>query len=237
MLWTTFGAALPVFILAIWGAVLAASDPDIAAGLATDPIGELARLSSLDWFPPVLFAAIGLSLVSAVVLNLYSSGFAVQALIPRAERWVGVVAAAVLTAVVTIALVTLIPNLDLLLLDAATTLAVPVAVWAGVFSAEMMLRRRRFTPDSLLRRGGVYPDWRWPNLAMLFIGTAIGFGFMHADIAWLSWEGFLFRAIGINPVGELGTSDIGVLIALGLGLVTPIATGIREIRRQESASR
>ena len=41
--------------------------------------------------------------------------------------------------------------------DLVTTIAVPIAAWAGIFAAEMMIRSRRFDTPSLLTRGGVYP--------------------------------------------------------------------------------
>ena len=99
--------------------------------------------------------------------------------------------------------------------DLATTLAVPVAAWAGIFSAEMILRRRRFDTRSLLARGGIYPDVNWLNLAML------------------RWEGYLFSAVGVPLSSALGDTDLGVLVSLALGLLTPLVAGISTIRRQE----
>jgi hypothetical protein len=97
----------------------------------------------------------------------------------------------------------------------------------------MMIRTRRFHPESLLRSGGVYPDWRWLNLAMLVLASVIGLGLVRSSTPWLQWEGFLYRLIGINPDGDLGMSNIGVLVALGLGLITPLVAGIPAVRRQE----
>jgi nucleobase:cation symporter-1, NCS1 family len=104
-----------------------------------------------------------------------------------------------------------------------------------LFTGEMMLRTRRFHQPSLLTRGGVYPDWRWPNLAMLVVASAVGLGFVSSSLPWLAWEGYLFRALGVDPHAGIGASNIGVVIALAVGLLTPMVSGIPAVRRQERA--
>jgi hypothetical protein len=98
----------------------------------------------------------------------------------------------------------------------------------------MMMRLRRFHASSLLRRGGVYADWRWTNVTMLVVASAIGFGLVTSDVPWLRWEGFLFPLLRVDPHGDLAMADLGVIVALVLGVLTPLATGIREVRRQET---
>jgi hypothetical protein len=118
--------------------------------------------------------------------------------------------------------------------DVATTLAVPTAAWAGIFAAETMIRNRRFESQSLLTRGGVYPDVRWANLIGLVLITAVGFALTSATVTWLSWQGYGFALFGVPLDSDLAATDVGVLVALVLGLLTPIASGIPAIRRQES---
>ena len=79
MLWATVGATLPPFVLIAWGAMLAASDPNLATGLASSPLPTIARLLPL-WYPAPLLAAAGIGLLSGIVLTIYSGGFALQAL-------------------------------------------------------------------------------------------------------------------------------------------------------------
>jgi hypothetical protein len=116
-----------------------------------------------------------------------------------------------------------------------TTLAVPIAAWAGIFAAEMMIRSRRFHAPSLLARGGIYPDVRWVNFIGLFAVSAVGFGLTSATLSGLEWQGFLFPVFGIAADDPLATSDVGVLVALVLGLVIPLVSAIPAIRRQEDA--
>ena len=99
----------------------------------------------------------------------------------------------------------------------------------------MMIRHRRFTPHALLHRGGVYADFRWVNVAMLIVASAIGFGLTTASVAWLGWQGYLFGFLGVPLSSDLAASDLGVFVALILGILTPIISGFPGIRRQEGA--
>ncbi len=231
---TGFGATLPAFLLVCWGALLAASDPQLASGLATDPIGALgAVLPGAGSFALVL--ALAISLVLAAALALYSGGFAILSAGLRAPRWGAVLAASVGAGAVLAVLAVTAPALDSLVRDGLTTLAVPVAAWAGVFGAETMMRRRRVHSPSLLRSGGVYPAVRVLNLVVLLGVTVIGWGLTAADTAGLGWQGYLWPLLGADPV--LIASDLGVLVALGLGLLVPVAAGVPALRRLEAAER
>lgn len=234
VMWTGFGATLPAFLLVCWGALLAASDPQLALGLATDPIGALAGVLS-GAAGIVLLLALAVSLVLAAALALYSGGFALLTVGVRAARSTAVLVAVVITGAVLAVLAATSPSLDALLRDGLTTLAVPVAAWAGVFGAETMMRRRRVHSPSLLRSGGVYPAVRVLNLAVLLGATVIGWGLTGAGTAGLGWQGYLWGLVGADAV--LVASDLGVVVALAIGLLVPVVAGIPALRRLEAAER
>ncbi|MGV8881173.1 MAG: cytosine permease [Rhodoglobus sp.] len=232
MLWSTFGATLPAFLLIGYGALLSASDRGLASGFATDPLETLASILP-GWYPIPLVAATALSLLSGVVLTLYSGAFALQSIGLRLSRqWSTVivgVAVALLALVFTFAIT---GGIGGLFRDLATTLAVPTAAWVGIFAAETMIRNRPLDSASLLSRGGRYPDVRW-NVVGLVVISVLGWGFTTAVVSWLGWQGYLFAAFGVPLDSDLAGTDVGVLIALGLGLLLPIVSGIPAIRRQE----
>ncbi len=232
MLWASFGTTLPAFLLIGYGAVLAASSPATARGLTNSPLDTIAGLLP-SWYPLPLIAATVLSLLSGVALSIYSGGLALGSLGFRLSRGGATVVVGILMFAVAIALGFTVTNVVTVFRDLATTLSVPVAAWAGLFAAEMTLRRRRFDTPSLLARGGVYPDVNWINLSMLVVASVIGFGFTSATVAGLQWEGYLFAALGVPLSSPLGGTDLGVLVALLLGLLTPLVSGVHAIRRQE----
>jgi purine-cytosine permease-like protein len=233
MLWATFGTALPTFVLIAYGALLAASDPKISAGLLQNPLNELGHLLP-GWYPAPLLAATALSLLSGAVLSIYSGGFALQSVGLRIPRRFATLVVGLFVLVVALVLTISVTNFTELFRDFSTTLAVPVAAWAGIFGAEIMIRNRRLDSGSLVRRGGVYADVRWGNLGALLAIVVIGLGFTSATVGWLSWEGYLFTVLGVPLNGELAGSDLGVLVALLLGLAFPIVAGVPAVRRQES---
>jgi purine-cytosine permease-like protein len=235
-LWASFGATFPAFLLLAYGALLAASNPGTAKALLTAPLDTMALMIP-GWYTVPLLAATILSLLSGVALSLYSGGLALRAVGLRLSRpWGVVVMGAVLLAVTVLMIVSGARVADLFR-DLATTLAVPIAAWAGIFAAEVMIRRRRFDEESLLKPGGVYPSVNWVNLTMLVVASVVGFGFTSATVGWLSWQGYGFVLFGFPINGEVAASDLGVLVALLFGLLTPLVAGISTVRQQESASK
>jgi len=239
VLWATFGATVPAFLLISWGAVLAASNPFIAEGLVANPVDLISRLLPL-WYPVPLIAAVALSLISAAALALYSGGFAVQAVGARIARPLSVLIVVILTGALLAALLLVVPDLDVLFRDVVTTLAVPIAAWAGIFGAETMIRSRRVHAASLLRSGGVYPAIRWVNTVMLLVATGVGWGLTTATVTWLDWQGYLWpytAYTGLAAEEALVSSDLGVIVALVLGLLTPIVAGVPALRKLQVAER
>ncbi|MGV8877168.1 MAG: purine-cytosine permease family protein, partial [Rhodoglobus sp.] len=233
-LFATFGATVPAFVLIAYGALLAASDPAIARGFLASPLDTLMLLLP-GWYPIPLLLAAALSLLAGITLSLYSGGFALQAIgvhLPR--QWAIVIVAVLLGVLAVVFAFGVGGGINELFRDGATTLAVPTAAWAGIFAAETMIRNRRIDATALTTRGGIYADVRWLNLSAFVVISALGFAFTSATIAWLSWQGFGFVLMGVSLDSALAGTDVGVLLALALGLLTPIVLGIGAIRRQEA---
>ncbi len=236
VMFSAFGATIPAFVVICWGAVLAASNPVLAEGLAENPLDLVSRLLPL-WYPIPLIAAIAISLISAAALALYSGGFAVLAMGVRASRSGSVVFSIIVTGALVAVLLVIVPDAAALFRDVVTTLAVPVAAWAGIFGAETMIRSRRVHSPSLVKPGGVYPAVRWVNLIMLLLITGVGWGMITAALVGLQWQGYIFTALGVDPDSALALSDPGVFVSLVLGLLTPIIMGIPALRRLQRAEK
>lgn len=231
-LWASFGATLPAFLLIAYGALLAASNPDAARGLVANPVDTIASMIP-GWYPIPLLAVTALSLLAGVALSLYSGGFVLRAIGVSLPRHLSVVVMGVVVFAATLLMILSGAGVSEVFRDLTTSLAVPIAAWAGIFGAEVMIRRRGFHEESLLRPGGIYPSVNWVNLVMLVVASVIGFGFTTAHVAWLSWQGYGLVFFGFPLTGEVAGSDLGVLIALVLGLLTPLAAGISTVRQQE----
>lgn len=77
--WTSLGISLPVAVLLILGVLLADSNPDLTAAAASQPIGALTALLPFWFYVPFCIVII-ISLLSAAMTGVYSSGLALMAL-------------------------------------------------------------------------------------------------------------------------------------------------------------
>lgn len=234
--WTTFGGALAPAILVVIGVLLAGSSKQLNTDIAADPIGALTTLLPVWFLIPFAVVAI-LGLVGGAVLDIYSSGLALLSAGVRIPRPVaagvdGVFMVAGAVYVVFFASDFISPFQAFLV-----TLGVPVAAWAGVFVADVLLRRRAYAEDELHDRRGRYGDVRWSAIALVVVGTALGWGLVtntYGVPAWLNWQGYLLEPFGLGGrTGAWAYANLGVLVALVVGFVGTLVTR-GSIRRQEA---
>ncbi|WP_348788598.1 cytosine permease [Leifsonia sp. NPDC080035] len=230
--WTTFGSSLAPVILLIFGILLAGSSEKLSTAIAADPIGALASLLPTWFLVPFVIVAV-LGLVGGAVLDIYSSGLALLSVGVRVPRFVaagidGVIMTAGAVYVVFFANGFLVPFQGFLI-----TLGVPIAAWCGIFVADIALRRRDYAEAELYDRRGRYGSVRWLPIALIVIGTAIGWGLVtNTAASWLSWQGYLLGPIG-GTSGDWAYANLGVLVSLAIGFLGTLLFGRSAIRRQE----
>jgi nucleobase:cation symporter-1, NCS1 family len=113
------------------------------------------------------------------------------------------------------------------------TLGVPVAAWAGIMIADVILRKRSYDEPALFTSAGLYGRVRLPSMALLIIGTVVGFGFVVNTYAgWLNWQGYLMGLIG-GKTGDWAGANIGVVASLLIGLVGYLLLQRRRVGIQE----
>jgi purine-cytosine permease-like protein len=118
------------------------------------------------------------------------------------------------------------------ILDATIALSgVIVFAWAGVFVADISLRKIAYHEVSLTRDYGFYKAANFTNLSAFVLAVAVGLGFVSSTISGLDWLGYLARLAGAEAWAD---ANIGFAIALGLSVLFPILFGRKRIRGQES---
>lgn len=230
--WTMAGASTAPILLTVLGFMLAGSDPGLSRAVSADPVGALAQILP-GWFlvPFALVAVLGL--VSAAIMNIYSSGFALLgAGLPVSRP----VAAAIDGALMMIGCGYLVfgaPDFFTPFQGFLTTLGVPIAAWTGIFLADLALRRRTYDGHDLHDATGRYGGWRPVPLVLLAAATAVGWGLVTNDqAAWLTWQGYLLGPLGGRP-GAWARANLGVLAALLIGFVGTLCLSRGAVRRQE----
>jgi cytosine/uracil/thiamine/allantoin permease len=101
------------------------------------------------------------------------------------------------------------------------TLGVPIAGWAGVMIADVATRRGPYVDADLYTPRGRYGSVNWPAVALVVVGSGIGWGLVtNASADWLKWQGYLLEPFGLGGKdGNWAFANLGVLASLAIGFV------------------
>ena len=232
--WTVIGASIVPIVLVIYGAALSASSKDLNEAIAMDPIGALTSLLPTWFLIPFAFVAI-FGLVGGAILDLYSSGLALVSIGVPIKRHQAAIIDAFIMLAGAIYIVWIADNFFYPFQGFLITLGVPVAVWSAIFVADVIMRKKAYIEKDLYDTQGMYGSINKGSLALMLIGTLVGWGFVTNTFAsWLSWQGYFLGAIG-GKDGAWAFANVGVVFALMIGFVGHIMLSYRKIRAQENA--
>jgi purine-cytosine permease-like protein len=229
--WTIFGASIVPIVLVIYGSLLAASSDELNQQVATDPIGALTTLLPTWYLIPFAFVAI-LGLIGGAILDLYSSGLVLVSIGLPVKRYVAASIDGLIMTIGTIYLVWFASDFFVPFQGFLITLGVPVAVWSGLFVADVLLRKS-YAEKELFDANGRYGAYNFKSIGLVVFGTIIGWGLVTNSLAsWLSWQGYLLSPIG-GKEGQWAYANLGVIAALLIGFVGHILISRGEIKKQE----
>ncbi len=105
-----------------------------------------------------------------------------------------------------------------------------IFAWAGVFVADVALRRIAYHEISLVREYGFYRSANLANTTGFILSVVIGLGFIEGQPGMFSWLGYFGNLLQLSEINSAGT---GVLFALLLGALFPPLFTRGRIREQE----
>jgi purine-cytosine permease-like protein len=233
--WTTFGGALGPVLLLIFGLLLAGSSQSLSDAIGSDPIGALTTILPTWFLVPFAVAAV-LGLIGGAVLDIYSSGLALLTAGVRIPRYLAAAVDGIIMIAGTIYVVFFGSSFIGAFQGFLITLGVPIAAWCGVMVADVALRRRDYAEAELFDPRGRYGNVRPLPLALVVVGTAIGWGLVTNTYAgWLDWQGYLLGPLGLGGKdGAWAYAGLGILVALAIGLIGTLAGSAGAVRRQEA---
>jgi NCS1 family nucleobase:cation symporter-1 len=236
--WTTFGGALGPAVLIVFGLLLAGSSPQLAQDVGTDPIGALTEVLPTWFLVPFAVVAV-LGLIGGAVLDIYSSGLSLLAAGVRIPRHLAALVDGVIMLVGTVYVVFAADDFIGPFQGFLITLGVPIAAWCGVLLADIALRTRDYDEADLFRPTGRYGDVRADAIGLVVLGTVLGWGLVtNAAAGWLDWQGYLLGPFGLGGKdGAWAFANLGVLVALAVGLLGTLLTARNRIRAQEDRGR
>lgn len=218
--WTTLGPIIPAIGISVIGA---------AAGTAanmTDPVGGLRTLVPAWFFAVLLLIVIGGS-VANNFLNTYSSGMSLLALRVRVSRPAAVVADGVVATCMAIYAL-FVSNFVGSFQNFLALMVLWIAPWAGVYLADIWVRRNTYDPPGLQDvSGGPYwykSGWNFSALAAFAVGVVCTYLFTNATLL----RGPL--------VGAIRGSDISVFVGLAVSFCLYIALSARSAKATRLAA-
>jgi purine-cytosine permease-like protein len=231
--WTVFGASLVPIVLVIYGSALAGSSKELSDAIAMDPIGALTTLLPTWYLIPFALVAV-LGLVGGAILDLYSSGLTLVSIGLPVKRHIAASIDALIMLAGTIYIVWFADNFFAPFQGFLISLGVPVAVWSAIFVADVIVRKNPYSEADLYNPAGRYGAWNKKSLALMAIGSVIGWGLVTNTFAsWLSWQGYLLFLIG-GKDGAWAYANVGVIAALLIGFIGHILLSRKSIAEQES---
>ena len=231
--WTVLGASLVPIILVIYGSALAGSSKELSDAIAMDPIGALTALLPTWFLIPFALVAI-LGLVGGAILDLYSSGLTLVSIGLPVKRHIAAMIDACIMLAGTIYIVWFADNFFFPFQGFLITLGVPVAVWSAIFVADVIMRKSAYSETDLYDANARYGAWNLKSLALMVVGTVVGWGFVTNTFAgWLSWQGYFLGLIG-GKQGPWAYANVGVIASLLIGFFGHIALSRKAIKVQES---
>jgi len=229
--WTIFGASVVPIILVIYGSLLAGSSKALNDQVASDPIGALTTLLPTWYLIPFAFVAI-LGLIGGAILDLYSSGLVLVSIGMPVKRHIAASIDGAIMTIGTIYLVWFASDFFVPFQGFLITLGVPVAVWSGLFVADVFMRKS-YSEDELFDSKGRYGAYNFKSIGLVVFGTIIGWGLVTNSLAsWLSWQGYLLSPFG-GKDGQWAYANLGVIAALLIGFIGHIILSKSDIKKQE----
>ena len=230
--WTVLGASIVPIVLVIYGSALSGSSKELSDAIAMDPIGALTQLLPTWFLIPFALVAI-LGLVGGAILDLYSSGLTLISIGVKVKRPVAAAIDGTIMLFGTIYIVWFATDFFAPFQGFLITLGVPVAVWSSIFVADVVLRKRDYVEADLFSETGRYGRVNPVAIALVAIGSIIGWGFVTNTFAsWLSWQGYFMGAIG-GKEGQWAYANVGVIFALFIGFFGYLLLGRKRIQKQE----
>ena len=235
--WTTFGAAIAPAILVIYGFMLALSNQEIRERIGGDPIGAISAVLP-DWFliPYIVLALLGF--MGGAILDIYSSGLNLLTLGLKLKRYQAAGIDGVLMVLGTIYFVWIAGDFFWPFQAGLYILGVPMAAWAGIFIADIALRKKDYDEPSLYTPKGRYGAFNWVAVGTMLLAIVVGYGFISSpdpSLTFTTWEGYLYGVFGITGDNSPWYySNIGVFLALVIGFAGQYLLGRKSVARQEA---
>jgi purine-cytosine permease-like protein len=221
---------IPLLMATYALAVSASLESKFTEAAIDNPLGALLALVP-TWMGSMLLVSGALSILIWSASWLYSTSVSLTAVSIRVRPAISQPLLVLLLVGLSYLLLTLSSAPLIEIFDAVLAISgVLVFAWAGIFVADISLRKIAYHEVSLTRDYGFYKSVNVVNLIAYIFAVALGFGFVSSSIVGLGWLGYLAE---LTSAQDWASANVGIVIALGFSVLFPILFGRKRIRGQE----
>ncbi len=216
--WTTTGIALPVSVLLILGVLLSASNPELIHKATVEPIAALTSILPM-WFYIPFSIVIIISLVSAAMTGIYSSGLALLAMGVPISRALTTLLNGILISLGSFYLMFISDSFLATFQAFLATISVIVGSWGAIELLDFIRQKRlNWNVEMAMPYGEGGRNYRWTALVSLLIATIVGLGTITSADPYIAYiVSFLLSPDGKESV--FAKANIGVVAAMITGAV------------------
>ena len=214
--WTTLGIALPVSVLLILGCMLSSGNPELLAKASREPLAALTGILPF-WFYVPFSIVIIVSLISAGMTGVYSSGLALLAMGVPMSRAATTLLNAVIIALGAFYLVFISDSFLSTFQSFLAAISVIMGSWGAIEMVDL-IRQKRLGWDIRMAndygKGG--RGWRWTALLSLAAATVIGLGTITSSDPYIA-HAVSFLLPDDAKTSVFATANIGLVVAMVTG--------------------
>lgn len=214
--WTMTGIALPVSVLLILGVMLAVGNPALLEKANHEPLAALTGILPF-WFYVPFSIVIIISLVSAGMTGIYSSGLALLAMGVPMSRWATTLLNALIIAAGCFYLLFISDSFVSTFQSFLAAISVIMGSWGAIEMVDLARQKRlNWDVDMALPYGEGGRNWRWTALLSLGLATVIGLGTITSSDPYIAHVVSFLLPEGTEK-SMFATANIGLVVAMAAG--------------------
>ncbi len=216
--WTTTGIAVPVSVLLILGVMLAVGNPELLDKANHEPLAALTGILPFWFYVPFSFIIV-ISLVSAGMTGIYSSGLALLALGVPMSRLATTILNGVLIALGSYYILFISDSFVSTFQSFLALISVVMGTWGAIEMVDLIRQKRiEWNVTYALPPGQGGEGVRWTAFGSLIIGSIIGLGTITSSDPYIAHAvSFLLPAGTESSV--FARANIGLVAAMIIGSV------------------
>lgn len=211
--WTMTGIALPVSVLLILGVMLAVGNPALLEKANHEPLAALTGILPF-WFYVPFSIVIIISLVSAGMTGIYSSGLALLAMGVPMSRWATTLLNAVIISAGCFYMLFISDSFVSTFQSFLAAISVIMGSWGAIEMIDLARQKRLgWDADMAMPYGQGGRNWRWTALFSLGVATVIGLGTITSSDPYIAHVVSFLLPAGAEK-SMFATANIGLVAAM-----------------------